>query len=83
MVITQDIRPAGGATMTKRLVEIDDADLKKAQELLGAATIRETVERALKEVIAAEARRQYIELLRDGHLSLMADKEERRRAWGQ
>jgi hypothetical protein len=69
--------------VTKRLVEINDADLKEAQELLGAATIRETVERALKEVIAAEARRQYIELLRDGHLSLMADKEERRRAWGQ
>lgn len=83
MVMTRDIQVPGGAIMTKRLVEIDDVDLKEAQRLLGAATIRETVERALKEVIAAEARRQYIELLRDGHLSLMADKEERRRAWGQ
>ncbi|HRN28978.1 MAG TPA: type II toxin-antitoxin system VapB family antitoxin [Terrimesophilobacter sp.] len=69
--------------MTKRLVEIDDGDLRMAQEILGAATIRETVARALKDVIAAEAGRQYIEMLRDGHLSLMADKEERRRAWGQ
>lgn len=83
MVQAVDIRTAGGVTMTKRLVEIDDGDLRMAQEILGAATIRETVARALKDVIAAEAGRQYIEMLRDGHLSLMADKEERRRAWGQ
>jgi hypothetical protein len=83
MVIAQDIQMSGGATMTKRLVEIDDGDLKRAQELLGAATIKETVERALKEVIAAEARRQHIELLRTGYLAPMADKEFRRRAWGQ
>ena len=81
MVITQDIRPVGGASMTKRLVEINDADLKEAQRLLGAATIRETVERALKEVIAADARRRYLELLHDGHLELMKDKDERRKAW--
>lgn len=83
MVITGDIRPIGGAPMTKRLVEIDDDDLKRAQELLGAATIRETVARALKEVIAAEAGRQYIELLKTGYLEPMADKEYRRRAWEQ
>jgi hypothetical protein len=83
MVITQDIRPAGSATMTKRLVEIDDGDLKQAQEILGAGTIRETVARALKEVIAAEAGRQYIELLKSGYLEPMADKEYRRNAWGQ
>lgn len=83
MVIAEDIRTGRDPAMTKRLVEINDGDLKRAQELLGASTIRETVARALKEVIAAEAGRQYIELLRDGHLSLMADKEERRRAWGQ
>lgn len=83
MVITQDIRPMGGASMTKRLVEIDDSDLKQAQEILGATTIRETVARALKEVIAAEAGRQYIELLKTGYLEPMADKEYRRRAWGQ
>lgn len=69
--------------MTKRLVEINDGDLKQAQEILGAATIRETVARALKEVIAAEAGRQYIELLKTGYLEPMADKEYRRRAWGQ
>ena len=83
MVIAEDIRTGRGPAMTKRLVEINDGDLKRAQELLGAATIKETVERALKEVIAAEARRQHIELLRTGYLAPMADKEFRRRAWGQ
>lgn len=83
MVITQDIQSVGGATMTKRLVEIDDGDLKRAQELLGASTIRETVARAIKEVIAADARRQHLEQLHTGYLAPMADKEYRRRAWGQ
>jgi Arc/MetJ family transcription regulator len=69
--------------MTKRLVEIDDEDLRVAQELLQVSTIKETVALALKEVIALDARRKYIALLRDGHLELMADKDERRRAWGQ
>lgn len=83
MVMAEDIHVGRDPAMTKRLVEIDDGDLERARELLGASTIRETVAKALKEVIAAEAGRQYIELLRDGHLRLMADKEERRRAWGQ
>ncbi len=69
--------------MTKRLVEIDDDDLQTAQEFLNAPTIKETVALALKEVIAAEARRQHAELLRSGYLAPMADKAERRRAWGQ
>jgi Arc/MetJ family transcription regulator len=81
--LVEDIRRWGGAAMTKRLVEIDDEDLRVAQELLQVSTIKETVALALKEVIALDARRKYIELLRDGHLALMADKDERRRAWGQ
>ncbi len=76
-----DIRVSEVSPVTKRLVEINDADLKKAQELLGAPTIRETVERALKQVIAQEAGRQHIELLKTGYLELMIDKEERRKAW--
>jgi Arc/MetJ family transcription regulator len=83
MVIALDIQVPGGAAMTKRLVEIDDDDLAQAKELLGTTSNRETVARALKEVIAAEAGRQYIELLKTGYLEPMADKEYRRRAWGQ
>jgi len=81
MVFTEDIRVGRDPAMTKRLVEINDSDLKRAQELLGAATIKETVERALKEVIAAEAGRRHIELLNTGYLEPMADKEFRRNAW--
>lgn len=73
-----EVRP-----VTKRLVEIDDDDLKTAKEILGTTSNRETVARALKEVIAADAGRQYIELLKTGYLEPMADKEYRRRAWGQ
>jgi Arc/MetJ family transcription regulator len=83
MKLVENIRREEGLVMTKRLVEIDDEDLRVAQELLQVSTIKETVALALKEVIAVDARRRYIELLRDGHLELMADKDERRRAWGQ
>lgn len=83
MKLVEDIPREGGPIVTKRLVEIDDEDLRIAQELLQVSTIKETVALALKEVIAVDARRKYIELLRDGHLELIADKDERRRAWGQ
>jgi hypothetical protein len=83
MKLIEDIQLGGGVIVTKRLVEINDDDLRVAQELLQAPTIKETVALALKEVIALDARRKYIELLRDGHLELMADKDERRSAWGQ
>ena len=39
--------------MTKRLVEIDDADLDAARVALSTSTIRETVTRALREVAAS------------------------------
>lgn len=83
MKLVEDIRREGGSIVTKRLVEIDDEDLRVAQELLQVSTIKETVALALKEVIAVQARRKHIELLRTGYMELMADKEERRRAWGQ
>ncbi len=83
MVITSDIQIKEPDTVTKRLIEINDGDLARAKELLGTKSNRETIALALKEVIAAEAGRKYVELLRSGHLSIMADKEERRRAWGQ
>ena len=35
--------------MTKRLVDIDDAALRAAQARLGTATIKETVNRALRQ----------------------------------
>ena len=42
--------------MTKRLVDIDDAVLDQALELLGGATIKDTVNTALRELSDRDAR---------------------------
>ena len=49
--------------MTKRLVDIDDTLLTSAQELLGADTMKETVNRALEEVINLDRRRRFLQRL--------------------
>ena len=49
--------------MTKRLVDIDDDLLERAQTLLGAATMKETVNRALQEVVDADLRRRHADRL--------------------
>jgi Arc/MetJ family transcription regulator len=43
--------------MTKRLVDMDDDLLERARSLLGASTMKETVNRALEELVAADLRR--------------------------
>jgi Arc/MetJ family transcription regulator len=45
--------------MTKRLVDIDDELLQQATALLGAATMKDAVNRALEAVVTAERRRQH------------------------
>ena len=52
--------------MTKRLVDIDDTLLTSAQELLGAETMKETVNRALEEVINLDRRRRFMQRAGDG-----------------
>ena len=67
--------------VTKRLVEIDDADLDAARVALSTSTIRETVGRALREAAASAARRREVERLIDGSSALLAAGEDRDRAW--
>lgn len=67
--------------VTKRLVEIDDADLEAARTALATSTIRETITLALREATAAAARRREIERVVDGSSALMTDDGERARAW--
>ncbi len=67
--------------MTKRLVDIDDADLAAAREALATSTIKETVARALREAAAAAARRREVERLTAGSSAALADAEQRDRAW--
>lgn len=45
--------------MGKRLVDIDDRLLEEAQKILGAATMKDTVNRSLAEVVKADLRRRH------------------------
>ena len=66
--------------MTKRLVDIDDTLLARARELLGAETMKETVNRALSEVINLERRRRLIDrMTADDGIEL--DEKTMRAAW--
>jgi hypothetical protein len=67
--------------MTKRLVDIDDAELRQAQTVGNYATIKQTVSAGLRELAAAEARRREIVWLTAGSMSEFADGPLRADAW--
>jgi Arc/MetJ family transcription regulator len=76
--------PAGeskAVLMTRTLVDIDDELLARAQEILGAGTKKDTVNGALKEVIAVAARRAFLDAGRKGAFTELADKEVRDGLW--
>lgn len=47
-------------------MEIDEERLTRAQEVLGTSGIKDTVDRALREVIRADLRRRLTERIRSG-----------------
>jgi Arc/MetJ family transcription regulator len=49
--------------VSKRLVDIDDRLLDEAAEVLGASTMKDTVNRALGEVVVAARRRRHADRL--------------------
>lgn len=67
--------------MTKRLIEIDDRLLAEARELAGAATMKETVNTALRELIDTELRRQHLQRLTTGEGINLGDEEVMQGAW--
>jgi hypothetical protein len=67
--------------MTKRLVDLDDADVAAAREALGTRTLKDTVTGALKEAAASAARRREVERLIGGSMAALADKEQREQVW--
>ena len=67
--------------MTKRLVDIDDALLREATEVLGARTMREAVNLALGEVVAARRRERLIQRFRGGDGTDLADPDVMDQAW--
>ena len=50
--------------MHKTTLMIDDAKLRRARKVLGTKGIRDTIDRALDEVLALDARRRLVERLR-------------------
>lgn len=67
--------------MMKRLVDIDDTELRLARESGDFATIKETVSAGLRELAAVEARRRDVARLVAGSLAPLADKNNRHGAW--
>jgi Arc/MetJ family transcription regulator len=67
--------------VTKRLIDIDDALLAEAKERLGAATIKETVNRALREYIDLELRRGHLVQLTEIGQRVLEDPDHLKRAW--
>jgi Arc/MetJ family transcription regulator len=51
------------AAMTKKLIDIDEDTLAQATRILGAGTMKETVNRALVEVVLLAERRAHAERL--------------------
>ena len=47
--------------MVKRLVDIDDDALDRARRVLGTGTMKDTVNRALHEVIDLDRRRRFLD----------------------
>jgi Arc/MetJ family transcription regulator len=68
--------------MAKTLVDIDDNLLEAAREVLGTSTKKDTVNAALREVLAAqERRRAAVELIMWGQRNEPWDDSVRDRAW--
>ena len=50
--------------MHKTTLQVDDAKLKRVRSILGTRGIKDTIDRALDQVLATEARRRELERLR-------------------
>lgn len=67
--------------MPKTLVDIDDHLLREVSAALGTRTKKDTVNEALREVVALHARRRDLDWLRGGRLDAIARPEARAAAW--
>ena len=61
--------------MTKALVDLDDDLLTRAQQLLGTRTKKDTVNRALSEVVGRVDRAEILDFFTSGALDLEVLKE--------
>jgi Arc/MetJ family transcription regulator len=68
-------------TVAKTLIDVDEERLAEARHLLGTRTKKDTINAALKEVVAAAARRRDLARLAGGQLREFAASDARERAW--
>jgi len=67
--------------MTKRLVDLDDDLLDEARKLTGAATMKDAVNAALRQLVDAELRRRHLRRLETGEGIDLADRDVMKGAW--
>lgn len=65
----------------KTVIDLDEQLLRAARRALGTDTKKATVNAALAEVAALDARRRDLERLRAGLAGDLADRDARARAW--
>ena len=68
--------------MRKTTLAIDESLVERARSILGTRGIKDTVDRALEDVIAADARRALVRRFETQDGLDLADEEIMRRAWG-
>jgi Arc/MetJ family transcription regulator len=69
--------------MTRTLIDTDDELLTRAQAVLGTGTKKDTVNAALAQVVALNARRQFLDDARRGDLADASDEQLMDQAWRQ
>ena len=67
--------------VTRTLIDTNDELLAQAQALLGTGTKKDTVNAALAQVVALDARRQFLDDARTGGLADGHDESVLDRAW--
>lgn len=67
--------------MARTVIDLDDDLLRRASELLGTRTKRETVNAALREVVARRARMAELDRLARGELPDLGDPDVMAQAW--
>jgi Arc/MetJ family transcription regulator len=67
--------------VTKRLIDVDDELLGSAREVLGAKTMKETVNEALRAVTSAARRREHVARLAADGLPDLRDQAVMDEAW--
>ncbi len=67
--------------VTKRLIDIDDALLEQARQVTGAATMKDTVNAALRHTVEAELRLRHVRRLADLDGTDLADEGVMAAAW--